>query len=143
MPAEPRSRSHREEINKLCIMDGALPKKDNEIVIDRMFADNNTTKTGDKLTIDGKTYTVSGLVSFSDYTTMFENNTDMMFDSVNFGVAMGTKEDAPVCALCSPPRWDLCLGLRAQREHAATGWHALCASDACPSAVSQSLNMKS
>ena len=83
----------REEINKLCIMDGALPKKDNEIVIDRMFADNNTTKTGDKLTIDGKTYTVSGLVSFSDYTTMFENNTDMMFDSVNFGVAMGTKEE--------------------------------------------------
>lgn len=81
----------RDEINKVCIMDGKLPAKDNELVIDRMFADNNKTKTGDTLTIDGKTYTVSGLVSFSDYTTMFENNSDMMFDSVNFGVAMGTK----------------------------------------------------
>lgn len=81
----------RDEINKVCIMDGKLPAKDNELVIDRMFADNNKTKTGDTLRIDGKTYTVSGLVSFSDYTTMFENNSDMMFDSVNFGVAMGTK----------------------------------------------------
>ena len=83
----------RDEINQLCIMDGSLPEKDNEIVIDRMFADNNKTKTGDLLSIDGKDYTVSGLVSFSDYTTMFQNNSDMMFDSVNFGVAMGTKSE--------------------------------------------------
>lgn len=83
----------RDEINKVCIMDGKLPAEDNELVIDRMFADNNKTKTGDTLRIDGKTYTVSGLVSFSDYTTMFENNSDMMFDSVNFGVAMGTKSE--------------------------------------------------
>lgn len=83
----------RDEINQLCIMDGSLPEKDNEIVIDRMFADNNKTKTGDVISIDGKDYTVSGLVSFSDYTTMFQNNSDMMFDSVNFGVAMGTKSE--------------------------------------------------
>lgn len=83
----------RDEINQLCIMDGSLPEKDNEIVIDRMFADNNKTKTGDVIAIDGKDYTVSGLVSFSDYTTMFRNNSDMMFDSVNFGVAMGTKSE--------------------------------------------------
>ena len=83
----------RDEINQLCIMDGSFPEKDNEIVIDRMFADNNKTKTGDILSIDGKDYTVSGLVSFSDYTTMFQNNSDMMFDSVNFGVAMGTKSE--------------------------------------------------
>lgn len=83
----------RDEINQICIMDGSLPEKDNEIVIDRMFADNNKTKTGDVIAIDGKDYTVSGLVSFSDYTTMFRNNSDMMFDSVNFGVAMGTKSE--------------------------------------------------
>lgn len=83
----------RDEINQICIMDGSLPEKDNEIVIDRMFADNNKTKTGDVIAIDGKNYTVSGLVSFSDYTTMFRNNSDMMFDSVNFGVAMGTKSE--------------------------------------------------
>lgn len=83
----------RDEINQICIMDGSLPEKDNEIVIDRMFADNNKTKTGDVISIDGKDYTVSGLVSFSDYTTMFQNNSDMMFDSVNFGVAMGTKSE--------------------------------------------------
>lgn len=83
----------RDEINQICIMDGSLPEKDNEIVIDRMFADNNKTKTGDVIAIDGKDYTVSGLVSFSDYTTMFQNNSDMMFDSVNFGVAMGTKSE--------------------------------------------------
>ncbi len=83
----------RDKVNQLCIMDGSLPEKDNEIVIDRMFADNNKTKTGDILSIDGKDYTVSGLVSFSDYTTMFQNNSDMMFDSVNFGVAMGTKSE--------------------------------------------------
>ncbi len=83
----------RDEINQICIMDGSLPEKDNEIVIDRMFADNNKTKTGDVIAINGKDYTVSGLVSFSDYTTMFRNNSDMMFDSVNFGVAMGTKSE--------------------------------------------------
>lgn len=83
---------NRDEVNQICLMAGALPEQDNELVIDRMFADNNQLQPGDELVIEDITYVISGLAAFSDYTTMFEKNSDMMFDSVNFSVAMGTDQ---------------------------------------------------
>lgn len=82
---------NREEVNKVCLMDGDLPSSADEIAIDRMYADNNKVKIGDSLKIAGKKLKVTGLVALSDYSALFQNNSDTMFDSVKFGVAIMTK----------------------------------------------------
>ncbi|MCR4950411.1 MAG: ABC transporter permease [Solobacterium sp.] len=84
--------AQRTEVNKVCLMEGEFPGKSDEIAIDRMFADNNRIRPGDTLVSSGKAWTVSGLVAMSDYSTMFENNNDTMFDAVQFGTAIVTNE---------------------------------------------------
>ena len=63
-----------------------------EIVIDRMHADNCGIKVGDKINIGGADFTVSGLAAFPNYSTLHEKNTDMMFDAITFDVAMATQD---------------------------------------------------
>lgn len=82
----------RTDVNKVCVMDGKLPKSENEIAVDRMYADNNNLKTGDTITVGGKKLEISGLVALSDYSALFSDNSDLMFDAVKFGVAVMTDE---------------------------------------------------
>lgn len=86
---------NRTEINGVCLMQGEFPKATGEIAIDRMYADNNELKVGDTLKIQrGKqTWKVTGLVALSDYSCLFQNNNDSMFDSVKFGVSVVTPEE--------------------------------------------------
>lgn len=81
---------NRSDVDKIELFDGEFPKNDNEIVLDRLFSENNSIEIGDKVTFDGKDYNVSGYVAFSDYTALFKNNADMMFDAQNFTVATVT-----------------------------------------------------
>ena len=79
----------RAEVNTVCLMDGALPAAPGEIAIDRMYADNNSLAIGDTLTAaGGETWTVTGLVALPDYSCLFSDNNDTMFDAVKFGVAV-------------------------------------------------------
>lgn len=82
----------RTDMDLVCLMDGEMPEAKDEIAIDRMYADNNSLKVGDKLQIEGKELAVTGLVALSDYSCLFSNNSDMMFDAVKFGVAIMTEE---------------------------------------------------
>ncbi|MBQ9061715.1 MAG: ABC transporter permease [Eubacterium sp.] len=94
--------SMRDAVDLPCLMEGALPEKSDEIAIDRMYADNNGLKVGDTLSLEEKTdsgeaaagtmYRISGLVALSDYSALFENNNDTMFDAKQFGVSVVTKE---------------------------------------------------
>ena len=84
---------NREKINKVCLMEGSLPEKTGEIAIDRMYADNNGLSVGDTLTSGKRTWKVTGLVALSDYSALFQNNNDSMFDSVKFGVSVVTEEE--------------------------------------------------
>lgn len=84
--------ANREEIDKVCVMDGRLPEERLEIAIDRMYADNNDLKVGDSLVSEGKNYSIVGLVALSDYSALFYSNNDMMFDSSAFGVAIVSKD---------------------------------------------------
>ncbi len=69
-------------------MEGECRRNQDEIAIDRMYADNNSLKVGDTL-IRGKTVLeITGLVALSDYSALFQNNNDSMFDAVKFGVAI-------------------------------------------------------
>lgn len=82
----------RNQINKVCLMDGKMPNSKNEIAIDRMYADNNKISVGDNLHIGGKKLKVSGLVALSDYSALFSDNSDSMFDAVKFGVAVMSED---------------------------------------------------
>ncbi len=79
----------RTYINLECLMDGSFPIKDGEIAIDRMYAVNNDLSIGDTLEEEnGKQYIITGLIALSDYSALFQNNNEIMFDSVKFGVAI-------------------------------------------------------
>jgi ABC-type transport system, involved in lipoprotein release, permease component len=80
----------RKALNKISVLSGHLPKHDNEIAIDRLYAENNDIKIGDTIYVNGRKFKVSGLSAFSDYSAMFRNNADMMFDAQNFSVAVIT-----------------------------------------------------
>ena len=84
---------NREEVNRVCLMKGELPTKTGEIAIDRMYADNNSLSVGDTLQSGKKTWTITGLVALSDYSCLFQNNNDSMFDSVKFGVSVVTEDE--------------------------------------------------
>lgn len=73
-------------------MKGDFPSGENEIAIDRMYADNNHLSVGDTLKSDSHEWTITGLVALPDYSCLFQNNNDSMFDSVKFGVAVVTPE---------------------------------------------------
>lgn len=82
----------RDQVNLVCLMEGELPKNEDEIAIDRMYADNNQISVGDTLTSSSHEWKVTGLVALSDYSCLFQNNNDSMFDSVKFGVGIITPD---------------------------------------------------
>ena len=63
------------------------------MAVDRMYADNNKLKVGDTLSDGKKEWKITGLVALSDYSALFQNNNDTMFDSVKFGVCVVTDEE--------------------------------------------------
>lgn len=85
--------NERKEVNQVSVLEGRLPQKEKEIVIDRLYAQNNKIQVDDTVDIDGNSYKICGFVAFSDYTSLFKNNTDMMFDAQKFTVAMVTEEE--------------------------------------------------
>ena len=84
---------NREEINKVCLMKGELPKAAGEVALDRMYADNNQLAVGDTITSGERSWKITGLVALSDYSCLFQNNSDSMFDAVKFGVGVVTPEE--------------------------------------------------
>ena len=83
---------NREEVDKVCLMEGSLPSTDSEIAIDRMHADNNDLKIGDTIYVDDSAFTITGFISLPDYVCLYENNSDFMFDALSFNVAIVTDE---------------------------------------------------
>ncbi len=81
----------RTEVNLTSLIDGKYPEADDEIAIDRLFARNRGISIGDDLSVNGRKLKVCGLAALPDYSCLFENNSDMMFDSVNFGVGLMTQ----------------------------------------------------
>ena len=101
---------NRDQVDLVCLMEGEFPQKPEEIAIDRMYADNNGLKVGDTIRVmqasadvsaeesakgkeAGKSWRITGLVALSDYSTMFSDNNDTMFDALKFGVAVCTPEE--------------------------------------------------
>ena len=82
----------RKDVDKVCLMEGRMPEKTDEIAIDRMYADNNSLKVGDVIASEDQSWRVTGLVALSDYSALFSDNNDSMFDAIKFDVAIVTED---------------------------------------------------
>lgn len=80
----------RTDINKYSIHEGVIPSNDNEIALDRLYLENNKYKIGDKITVSDKEFIVTASIALVDYSALFKNNTDSMFDANKFSIALIT-----------------------------------------------------
>ncbi|MCM1111960.1 MAG: hypothetical protein NC399_01765 [Muribaculum sp.] len=83
----------RTQVNLVCLMEGRMPAGQGEIAVDRMYADNNSIAVGDVLEGGRYSWSVTGLVALPDYSCLFSDNNDTMFDAVKFGVAVVSAEE--------------------------------------------------
>lgn len=79
-------------INQPALLKGKLPTKKGEVAIDRMHADNNSIVVGDRITAGTTKLKVTGLIALPNYSTLFEKNTDSLFDAITFDVGVVTRE---------------------------------------------------
>ena len=82
----------RKSVNREGLWEGRLPENAGEIAIDRLYAANNKMEVGDDIKIGDKEYRLSGLVALSDYSSLFKDNSQFMFDANHFSVAVMTKK---------------------------------------------------
>ncbi len=84
--------TERKEVNKACVLDGELPEADNETALDRLYMKSNKLSIGDTINVGGKELKIVGSIALPDYSALYENNTDFMFDTEKFGVGIVTRE---------------------------------------------------
>ena len=83
---------NRESVNQGYYFEGEPPLLPDEIACDRVWCKNNDVHVGDTITVNGVEVHVSGICSLSDYECLMEKNTDMLFNSTTFTIALVTPE---------------------------------------------------
>ena len=84
--------ANREQINTVALKEGTLPVAEDEIVIERRFAEVNEIIPGDKIDLGGRSFTVSGIGTVPDYDNVMKSLGDTGCDSKNFGIAFVTAD---------------------------------------------------
>lgn len=84
--------ANREKINTVALKEGSLPVEEDEIVIERRFAEVNEIVPGDKIELGGRSFTVSGIGTVPDYDNVMKSLGDTGCDSKNFGIAFVTAD---------------------------------------------------
>ena len=92
-----RTYTHRTEVDIASYCEGAKPQTDDEVAVDRVFATNNKLAIGDKVELEGRAYTICGIMTLPDSQALFLNNSDFTVNTITFGVAEVT--DAGFTAL--------------------------------------------
>jgi len=82
----------REKINQISLIDGALPKTDEEAVIERRYSEVNNISVGDKVKLGDKEFTVCGIGATPDYNTVIKKMSDSVVDSRFFGLLFVTPD---------------------------------------------------
>ncbi|MDO4850922.1 MAG: FtsX-like permease family protein [Actinomycetota bacterium] len=76
----------REGFDEVTYAEGSAPSDGNQVALDRVFMQNHDLKLGDTVELDGHVYTICGVATFSDYVTLFKNNSDLVYNALTFGV---------------------------------------------------------
>ena len=80
----------RENINKISLVEGRLPEKDDEAVIERRYSEVNDVKVGSTLTVGKRDFTITGIGATPDYNTIVKKVSDSVSDSRYFGLLFVT-----------------------------------------------------
>lgn len=84
--------SAMDEVNIPAVQEGKLPGS-SEILLDRPFAQTNGYQIGDKITVAGREFTVSGYALLPNYIYVIQSKEEMMNDPSTFGIAVVGKAD--------------------------------------------------
>lgn len=80
----------RKGINEVDLMSGKMPMGQNEIAIDRLYAENNEIKIGDNITFGNRELKVTAFIAVSDYSALFKSLSELMFDANHFSIGIMT-----------------------------------------------------
>ena len=83
---------NRNNINQIKLDAGRVPQNDNEIVLEKHFADNSDLSIGDNFKFAGNTYQISGIGSVPDYSNLVKNISDVLSDTKKFSVCFVSEE---------------------------------------------------
>ena len=91
---------NRDNINLPIISDGRLAKKSNEVALSTNYIENNHLKLGDEICVPGnyfvdlkkRTLKIVGVYVSPDYNSPFQKNSDFMFDNIDFGIGLVSKD---------------------------------------------------
>ena len=83
---------NRGAYNKVIYAQGRAPETDVEIALDRVFCQNNKLSVGDSVNLAGRDMTITGIMTLSDYTCLFQNNSSFIFNALSFTTAQVTQE---------------------------------------------------
>ena len=91
---------NRDNINLPIISNGRLAKKSNEVALSANYIENNHLRLGDEIRVPGdyfvdlkeRTLKIVGVYVSPDYNSPFQKNSDFMFDNINFGIGLVSKD---------------------------------------------------
>ncbi len=83
---------NRSEIDTIAIHEGKQAQADDELVIERKYAEKNDIHVGDTIVLGDRTYKASGIGTVPDYDSPLKSLSDTSCDSLNFGLAFVTDE---------------------------------------------------
>lgn len=74
-----------DEVNRIDLVKGTLAEKENELVVERQFAEKNDISAGDVITFGGREFTVTGIGTTPDYDNVLKSLGDTGCDCLHFG----------------------------------------------------------
>ena len=80
------------KVDKPYVTDGDNLSNEDEIMINRDYAKNNDLAIGDKIDVNGTTFTICGFYLRPDYMYMLKSGSDPYVNKDNFGIAMVTEK---------------------------------------------------
>ena len=86
-----RTYVHRTQVDLAAYAQGTQPATADEVAIDRVFATNNNVAVGDRIQLEGRDYTVCGILTLPDYAALFPSNSDFTINTLTFGTAEMTQ----------------------------------------------------
>lgn len=86
-----RAYTHRTSIDIAAYCEGAAPGTADEVAIDRVFAQNNGLAVGDAIELEGRAYTICGILTLPDMQALFSDNSAFTVNTLGFGVAEMTQ----------------------------------------------------
>ncbi len=78
---------NREKMNQVTLKTGSMAAAENEVVLERRYAEVHEIQVGDTIEIGDRTFTVTGIGTVPDYDSVLKSLGDTGCDSQNFGIA--------------------------------------------------------